>query len=166
VGISTDTGSFQFDSVTPRTYEIGAQVMRMGVDIAEINRQTYANYPLRRVTLLRGLLNEMQITHQGQVASWVLRRSLVESTNALPDDSEGLIDTLRSIQGVKVAVHFEEMLDGKVRISIRSQDPAIDVGQIVAKFGGGGHTLAAGARMAGPVEEARQRLFHAITEAL
>ena len=67
----------------------------------------------------------------------------------IPEDNEGLIDHLRAIQGVIVAVFFEELPDGKVRVSMRSKSEAADVCAICQKFGGGGHDLAAGARVRG-----------------
>jgi len=54
VAISTDTGSFQYQGTTARTYEIGAQLIRLGVDISTLARQAYENYALRRIVLLRG----------------------------------------------------------------------------------------------------------------
>jgi phosphoesterase RecJ-like protein len=85
-----------------------------------------------------------------------------------PEDAEGLIDTLRSIQGVIVAAALEELPgpEGKIRLSLRSKDPRVDVANICAKFGGGGHAMAAGARLRGPISEAKLRLFQAIDEAL
>lgn len=168
VAISTDTGSFQYQGTTARTYEIGAELIRLGVDIPVLARDTYENFPLRRIELLRGLLNTMEITHGGRVASWGLTRDLAASTGMKPEDAEGLIDTMRSIQGVIVAAAFEELpgTDGKVRLSLRSKDPRVDVGKICAVFNGGGHALAAGARLRGPLAEAKTRVFHAIDEAL
>ena len=168
VAISTDTGSFQYQGTTARTYEIGAALIRLGVDIAGLSRSTYENFPLRRITLLRGLLNSMEITHGGRVASWGLTAEMAASTGMKPEDAEGLIDNLRSIQGVIVAAAFEELPgpDGKVRISLRSKDPRVDVGKVCAVFGGGGHALAAGARLRGPLSDAKARVFQAIDEAL
>ena len=140
----------------------------MGVDIAAMARATYENYPLRRVELLRGLLNTMEITHGGRVASWGLTKEMAAATGMKPEDAEGLIDNLRSIQGVIVAAAFEELPgpDGKIRVSLRSKDPRVDVGQVCAGFDGGGHALAAGARLSGPLAEAKAKIFHAIDEAL
>jgi len=168
VAISTDTGSFQYQGTTARTYEIGAALIRLGVDIATLARETYENYPRRRIELLRGLLNTMEITHGGRVASWGLTRELGDRTGMKPEDAEGLIDTLRSIQGVVVAAAFEELPgpDGKIRLSLRSKDPRVDVGKVCALFGGGGHPLAAGARLRGPLSDAKARLFQALDEAL
>ncbi len=67
----------------------------------------------------------------------------------LPEDNEGLIDHLRAIEGVVVAVFFEELPEGKVRVSMRSKSEAADVAAICQRFGGGGHKLAAGARLRG-----------------
>lgn len=168
VAISTDTGSFQYQGTTARTYEIGAELIRLGVDIAALARSTYENYPLRRIQLLRALLNTMEITHGGRVASWGLTSELAAAAGIKPEDAEGLIDTLRSVQGVIVAVSFEELPppDGRIRLSMRSKDSRVDVGKVCAAFGGGGHALAAGARLAGPLSDAKTRIFHALDEAL
>jgi bifunctional oligoribonuclease and PAP phosphatase NrnA len=168
VAISTDTGSFQYQGTTARTYEIGAQLIRLGVDISTLARHTYESYPLRRIELLRGLLNAMEITHGGRVASWGLTKELAAATAMKPEDAEGLIDNLRSIQGVIVAAALEELPgpDGKIRLSLRSKDPRVDVGKVCARFGGGGHPLAAGARLPGPLAEAKSKVFHALDEAL
>ncbi|MES2707669.1 MAG: bifunctional oligoribonuclease/PAP phosphatase NrnA [Verrucomicrobiota bacterium] len=166
VAISTDTGSFQYSGTTARTYEIGAALIRAGVKVYDLARETYESFPLRRVELLRGLLNGMQITHNGRVASWGLTRELADSVGMKPEDAEGLIDHLRSIQGVIVAAAFEELPgDGdKIRLSLRSKDPSVDVGRVCARFGGGGHPMAAGARLAGPLSDAQSRIFQALNE--
>lgn len=166
VAISTDTGSFQYESVTARTYEIGAELIKLGVNVSALARETYENFPLRRIQLLRGLLNVMKLSPDGRIASWALTQKLAQEVGIEPEDSEGLIDTLRSVQGVIVAVYFEEMADGKIRMSLRSKDNRVDVGKIAALFGGGGHALAAGVRMRGPLEEAEQKIFAAIDEAI
>jgi phosphoesterase RecJ-like protein len=168
VAISTDTGSFQYQGTTARTYEIGAALIRLGVDISTLARETYENYPRRRIELLRGLLNTMEITHGGRVASWGLTRELGDSVGMKPEDAEGLIDTMRSIQGVVVAAALEELPgpDGKIRLSLRSKDPRVDVGKVCALFGGGGHPLAAGARLRGPLSDAKARILQALDEAL
>ena len=71
----------------------------------------------------------------------------------MPEDNEGLIDHIRAIEGVIVAVFFEELLEGKVRVSMRSKSEAADVAAICQRFGGGGHKLAAGARVRGTLAE-------------
>lgn len=166
VAVSTDTGSFQYDSTTAKTYLMAADLVDAGLQVGKINSLTYDNYPQRRVELLRALLNTLEIVHHGKIAYWQLDLETVKHLQLIPDDSEGLIDTIRAIKGVTVAVFFEELADGKIRVSMRSKDRAVDVCNIAAQFGGGGHALAAGIRMAGPMEAAKARVLPAIVAAL
>jgi phosphoesterase RecJ-like protein len=91
-----------------------------------------------------------------------MRDQLRIDLGLLPEDSEGLIDLIRAIRGVQLAVFFEELPDGKIRISMRSKDRRLNVCEIATEFGGGGHALAAGIRMAGPLEDAKSRVLGAI----
>jgi bifunctional oligoribonuclease and PAP phosphatase NrnA len=162
VAISTDTGSFQYPNTTARTFEIAAELVRAGVDVGRINQQVYENYPRRRVELLRELLRTMRFEGGGRVASFSLSLKTAAELGVLPEDNEGLIDHLRAIRGVIVAVFFEELPDGKVRVSMRSKSEKTDVCAICQKFGGGGHTLAAGARVRGSLAEVEQEILEAI----
>jgi len=162
VAVSTDTGSFQYPSTTARTYEMAADLVRRGLDVGRINSETYDNYPYRRLELIRALLNTLERSVGGQVADWQLSSAMRRKLELQPEDSEGLIDTIRAIRGVTVAVFFEELDDYRVRVSMRSKDRRIDVCQIAMKFGGGGHALAAGIRMNGPIAEARVAVLEEI----
>jgi phosphoesterase RecJ-like protein len=161
--ISTDTGSFQYPHTTARTYEIAAALIRAGVNVGELSQKIYESYPLRRVYLLRALLNVLKITCGGRAASFTLTKAMVDELGVVPDDNEGLIDTIRAIDGVIVAAFFEELPgEGKVRVSLRSKDARVDVCKICQQFGGGGHVLAAGARVRGPIAEVETRVLEAI----
>jgi phosphoesterase RecJ-like protein len=160
--ISTDTGSFQYPNTTARTFEIGAELVRCGVNVGRVSQLLYDNYPRRRVELLRELLGTMRFDGHGKVASFSLSLETAAKLGAKPEDNEGLIDHLRAIQGVIVAVFFEELADEKVRVSMRSKSDAADVCAICEKFGGGGHRLAAGARVRGSLAEVEQRVMKEI----
>lgn len=164
VAISTDTGSFQYPNTTARTFEIGAELIRRGADVGRLSQLLYESYPLRRVELLRDLLSTMRIEGHGKVASFSLSLASAAKLGVKPEDNEGLIDHLRAIQGVIVAVFFEELAEGKVRVSLRSKSPNADVCAIATQFGGGGHTLAAGARVRGTLPEVEQRVLAAICD--
>jgi len=166
VAVSTDTGSFQYPSTTAKTYDMAADLMRRGLDVGTINSQTYDNHPFRRIQLLQALLNTLGLTACGRVAYWELTALTRNRLKLSPEDSEGLIDHIRAIRGVIVAVFFEEMADGKIRISMRSKDRKVDVCVIASQFGGGGHALAAGIRMAGPLDTAKERVLAAIDDAV
>jgi phosphoesterase RecJ-like protein len=162
VAISTDTGSFQYPNTTAHTFEIAAELVRAGVDVGRVSQQLYENFPRRRSELLRELLATMRFEAGGRVASFSLSLNLARQLGVLPEDNEGLIDHLRAIRGVIVAVFFEELPDGKVRVSMRSKSEDVDVRTICQKFGGGGHILAAGARVRGTLSEVRAKILEAI----
>jgi phosphoesterase RecJ-like protein len=166
VAISTDTGSFQYPNTTARTFEIGAELVRGGVEVGRVSQLLYENYPRRRTELLRELLGTMHFEAKGQIASFSLSLSVATRLGVKPEDNEGLIDHLRAIRGVIVAVFFEELVEGKVRVSMRSKNKEVDVSAICQKFGGGGHKLAAGARVRGTLADVEERLLQAICEVI
>lgn len=162
VAVSTDTGSFQYSNTTAATYEMAADLTRRGVDVGKINAQTYDNNPYRRIELLRTLLNTLKLENNGQVAHWQLPYSVIEDLKLKPDDSEDLINLIRGIEGVIVAAFFEELPDGKIRVSLRAKDDSVNVCEIAQQFGGGGHARAAGIRMPAPLASAKERVLSAI----
>lgn len=166
VAISTDTGSFRFPATTAETYRIVADLVDAGADVGHLSQMLYESFPQRRLELLRELMHDMEIREQGKLAFFKLPRSISERLELQGSDTEGLIDLIRSIDSVQVAVLFEEMEDGKIRISARSKTPAIDVGAICTSFGGGGHKLAAGTRMKGPLDDAVERFTETIRDRL
>jgi phosphoesterase RecJ-like protein len=164
--ISTDTGSFQYPQTSARTFEIAAELIRAGLDVGRLSQQLYENYPRRRLELLRELLRTMRFERGGRVASFSLSSKTAAELGVLPEDNEGLIDHLRAVRGVIVAVFFEELAAGKVRISMRSKSDVVNVCAICQKFGGGGHTLAAGARARGTLAEVEEKVLEEIGEVL
>ncbi len=166
VAISTDTGSFQYPSTTARTYEIGAELVKLGVNVGTLSQRLYESYPRRRIELLKSLLNALQFSSNDRVANFALTQQTSRALGVKPDDNEGLIDTIRAVEGVIVAVFFEELEDGRIRVSLRSKDPRADVCKVAMQFGGGGHTLAAGIRMKGPLADAQAKILQAIDEQL
>lgn len=164
--ISTDTGSFQYSNTTARTFEIGAELIRAGVNVGKMSEHLYQTHPRRRLELMRELLNTMKFNATGSVASFALTLATIAKVGAGPEDTEGLIDTLRGTEGVVVAVFFEELDGGRVRISMRSKDASADVCQICSQFGGGGHTLAAGARVTGDLATVEAKVLKAISDAI
>ena len=164
--ISTDTGSFQYPNTTARTFEIAAELIRCGVNVGRISQQLYENFPRRRIELLRDLLGTMHFACDGKLAWFSLSQATANALGVIPEDNEGLIDHLRAIHGVIVAIFLEELTDGKVRVSMRSKDEAVDVCAICKAFGGGGHTLAAGARVKGSLEEVAQMIVEKACDAI
>lgn len=165
VGASTDTGSFQYANTTTRTHEMVASLLAAGLDVAEVNRLTYQNFPYRRVELLRGLLETLQRSDDGRFAWWSLTQKMKDAVGYQSGDSEGLVDVMRGVDEVVACVFFEEMAGDAIRVSMRSKSESVNVSEICGLFGGGGHILAAGARLSGPIEQARERVVTALIEA-
>ncbi|WP_411847466.1 bifunctional oligoribonuclease/PAP phosphatase NrnA [Roseibacillus persicicus] len=165
VGASTDTGSFQYANTTARTHEMVADLLKAGLDVAEVNRMTYQNFPYRRVELLRLLLETLERSEDGRLAWWSLTMAMKQEVGYRPGDSEGLVDVMRGIDEVVACVFFEEISDGTIRVSTRSKTTEVNVSELCGLFGGGGHILAAGARLDGPIEKAREKVVTALKEA-
>lgn len=161
-GISTDTGSFQYEKTTPEVMRTAADLIEHGVHVMEINRRLYQEVSYKSLLVTREVLCGMRLEEGGALCSYALDRATKKRLGAEADDTADLVDVIRVIRGVRVAAVFEELDDGRVRVSMRSKDPAIDVSRIAGQFGGGGHPLAAGIRMQGPLPEARERVLEAI----
>ncbi len=163
--IVTDTGSFQYSNTTERTFEIGGDLVRRGVNVGDLSARIYQSYRRERLELLKELLNTMEFSCGGKVASWKIRREVIERLQIEPTDQEGLIDYLRAVNGVIVAVSFEEGPD-LVRISARSKSPEVNVSAICEQFGGGGHVLAAGAASQGKIDEVAERFLQVVAKVI
>jgi phosphoesterase RecJ-like protein len=164
--VSTDTGSFQYPNTQPGTYHVAGELVRRGANLAQICDEVYQSYPLSRARLLRHVYSHFRLTNQNQIAYFWLKQADFTRTGAESADSEGLIDHIRAIAPVVVACVFEELEPELTRISLRSKSDKVNVNEIAAQFGGGGHTAAAGARIAGKPLAVQRRVIAAIKKAL
>ena len=164
--ISTDTGSFQYATTRPSTYMIAAELVKRGANLSRICEEVYQSYPLSRVKLQRHMYNSFKIIENNQIAYFWIRQADYKKTGASPDESEGLIDHIRNIQGVKIAGLFEEIEPELTRGSLRSKVPELDVSTIAVSFGGGGHLSAAGARIPGKQITIQRQVLAAVKKSL
>jgi bifunctional oligoribonuclease and PAP phosphatase NrnA len=164
--VSTDTGSFQYPTTRPGTYHVAGELVRRGANLAKICDEVYQSYPLSRARLLRHVYNNFRLTHDNKIAYFWLKKADFARTGADSADSEGLIDHIRAIEPVVVACVFEELAPGVTRISLRSKDDEVNVNEIAAQFGGGGHPAAAGARLEGSPLTVQRRVIGAVRKAL
>ena len=162
--ISTDTGSFQYQGTDSRTFDAGSGLVAAGVDVAVLSRAMYENLPRRRFELLRFALNQAEFHCGDRIASFSIPLADVARLGVIPEDNEGIIDQLRSIEGVRAAIFFEELPEGKVRVSARSKDPALDVCKICQIFKGGGHPMASGARVPGTLEKVKEEFLKVVSD--
>ena len=165
--ISTDTGSFSYTNTTADSLRVAAELVETGLNVGEISRHVYESYPLSRLQLLQMTLADLKLADHNRIAYYWVTNEMFQNSGAKREDTEGLIDYARSIDGVLVAVLFEELVDaGKIRVSLRSKHPKVDVNSIARHFGGGGHREAAGARLTGPTREVEAKLIAAISAAI
>jgi phosphoesterase RecJ-like protein len=165
--IATDTGNFTYPTTTAESLRAAADLVAAGVNVGELCQHIYESYPFARMKLLRLALADLTLAHHNRIAYYWLTNDMFQQSGAKREDTEGLIDHARSIEGVVVAVVFEELPEtGKLRLSFRSKHPQVDVNSIARHFGGGGHHAAAGARIAGDPREVEAKVLAAITQAL
>jgi bifunctional oligoribonuclease and PAP phosphatase NrnA len=164
--VSTDTGSFQYASTRPGTYHVAGELVSRGANLAKICDEVYQSYPLSRARLLRHVYSHFRLTHEDQIAYFWLKKADLARTGSESCDSEGLIDHIRAIAPVVVACVFEEVEPELTRISLRSKSEKVNVSEIAAQFGGGGHPGAAGARIPGKPLAAQRKVIAAVKKAL
>lgn len=164
--VSTDTGSFQYATTKPMTYNTAGELVKRGANLAKICDEVYQSHPMSRVRLLKHLYNKFRLTHDNQIAYLWLKKKDFARTGADTSESEGLIDHIRDMQPVEIACVFEEIEPEITRISLRSKTEKVNVNEIAALFGGGGHKAAAGARIPGSPLSVQRRVIGAIKKAL
>lgn len=170
-GILTDTGSFRFSNTNRASFGICAEMVDLGVDPLMVAQYVYGTYSLGRIKLLNLALDSIEISRNGQLSIMTVTRKMLTKTGTHPEDADGLINYARRIEDVKVAalIHEEENngthRSGRTRpyhVSLRS-DGAVDVAEIAASFGGGGHTAAAGFSIEATLPEIKAKII-ALTE--
>jgi phosphoesterase RecJ-like protein len=147
VGLVTDTGKFMYENTDARTHRIAAELIEAGVDVADTYQRLYEHVPMEKVRLVARALENIRRHCDERLAVTYIAAVDYEATGAGEDMTEGIIDHLRSIEGVKVAAVVRDLGDrGRAarKVSLRSSEGDVDVSAIARKSGGGGHKRAAG----------------------
>jgi phosphoesterase RecJ-like protein len=164
-GIITDTGQFRYASTTPRVFELVGRLLACGAEPAEAGFHIYERESFGRMKLLQRFLASLQLECGGRVCVGTLPLGVFSETGTTGEDTEGLVDYARAIDGVEVGVLLEER-PHMTKGSLRAKDPALRLDQIAAQFGGGGHACAAGLNPHEPIAAVRPRLLAALQTAL
>jgi phosphoesterase RecJ-like protein len=147
VGLVTDTGRFQYSNTTPAAHRMAADLQEVGVDVNAVYRAVYETLPLPKVQLLQRALARLELRLDGRLAlSWLDAADFAE-VHGDESHTEGIIDSLRTISGVRIAALVRERPYGdetEYKVSLRATDGATDVASIARLLEGGGHTQAAG----------------------
>jgi len=157
LAILTDTGSFHYSSISPRTFDICKATLQAGVDPVLVARNVYDSNNMGRLKLFGAVLSAMQIDAAGRVAIVYLDHEMARAAGGTYDDTEGLINLPLTVKEVQAVVFFKQIEGDEYRVSMRSKGE-IDIAAVAKQFGGGGHKNAAGCTATGPVD-VLQKLF-------
>ncbi len=160
VAILTDTGGFRFSNTRPRTLRVAAELLEAGVDPEEIYLEVYARAPEGRPRLFAEALQTLVVEPEHGLAWLTVPPGAIERLGVSSDDLDGVVEFARSIEGVRMALLFREVSQGRVKVSLRSIGN-VDVAAFAKKYGGGGHTKAAGMALPGSLAEVQATVLSA-----
>jgi len=163
VAVATDTGWFQFGNTDSNCFRKCAELIDAGANPTLLYHDLYQNFSPQRFKLMAIMLSTLELHFDGRFATQYLRQQDFQRTGAAYEDTEDLINECRRINSVEVAALFVELKDGRIKLSLRSKGD-VDVCKIAEKFGGGGHKMAAGAHLQGPLENAMQLIREDVAE--
>jgi phosphoesterase RecJ-like protein len=157
LAILTDTGSFHYSSISPRTFEICRETIEAGVDPVLVARNVYDSNNMGRLKLFGAVLSAMQIDPTARIAIVYLDHEMARQAGGTYEDTEGIINLPLTVKEIQAVVFFKQAEGEEYRVSMRSKGD-IDIGSIAKEFGGGGHKNAAGCTVTGPLD-ALQKMF-------
>lgn len=157
LAILTDTGSFHYSSISPRTFEICRETLEAGVDPVLVARNVYDSNNMGRLKLFGSVLSAMQIDGSGRIAIVYLDHEMARAAGGTYEDTEGLINLPLTVKEIQAVIFFKQSEGEEYRVSMRSKGE-IDIGGVAKQFGGGGHRNAAGCTVTGAID-ALQKLF-------
>ena len=164
-GLVTDTGNFAYSNTTPDTLFAAGELLQRGADNALINRAVYRSAPVSKRRMLGLGLIKAEYLHGDKVAVCKLTRADFERFNARDEDCEGIIDNLRDVENVEIAMLMREKEPNVYKVSMRAKEYA-NVCAVAERFGGGGHRLAAGCTVRGELEALAAELTEELIQAL
>jgi phosphoesterase RecJ-like protein len=162
LGISTDTGNFGQKNVTPKAFLVASDLMAKGGDINKIDYEMFKRQSKGRAKLLGTVMSKIRYALDDKLAIAIINKDTIDQCGATPDETEGFINFVLSIDCVEVAASIMEVGDKKYKISLRSKHT--NVNEIASTFGGGGHILASGCMISGYLEDVVDRLTYTVSQ--
>ncbi len=153
-GILGDTGSFQHANTTTRVMQIASDLMKKGAPISKIINLMFSNKKFSTLKLWGKAFEKARINPQNGMIVSVLTKEEQENCGSGSDDISYVAGILNTVPGTKFALILSERENGVIKGSLRSEEyKKIDVSEIAARFGGGGHKLASGFELKGRIRE-------------
>lgn len=151
-GLVNDTGNFSHDNVTEKTFEMAAELKRIGASNSKVVREFFNTKSLPAIKLLGIAMYEMEYNENKKLAYYFMSKETLDKYNGRKEDTEGIVEKLISFKEAEVSLFLREDKIGVIKGSMRSKHD-IDVNEIASIFGGGGHRKAAGFTSELPAEE-------------
>lgn len=164
-GIMTDTGQFRFASTSRRVFALAAELVALGAEPALAGQELYERESFGKLKLLQNYIVSLKLECGGRVCIGVLRNGIFEEIGASVEDTEGLVDYARSIEGVEIGVLIEER-PGVIKASLRAKHGGLRMDTLAAQFSGGGHASAAGLNCKTTLAEFYPKLLAALAQRL
>ncbi|MGE0447991.1 MAG: bifunctional oligoribonuclease/PAP phosphatase NrnA [Vicinamibacterales bacterium] len=165
LAILTDTGSFHYSSISPRTFDICRETLEAGVDPVAVARSVYDSNNMGRLKLFGAVLSAMQIDPSGRIAIVYLDHEMARAAGGTYEDTEGLINLPLTVKEIQAVVFFKQNDGDEYRVSMRSKGE-IDIGTVAKGFGGGGHKNAAGCTVTGAIDVLQKLFLDKIEQAI
>jgi len=156
VALITDTGNYRYENTSITTFSMASDMLKAGVDTHEITTRIYDTKTIASIRVQAAALTTLEVSPDRKAAWAVVTDEMMQRSGAKGEDLVGLVDQIRSVDGVEVAILFREDGD-KVKVNFRSKEK-VSVSNIAKRFGGGGHVRAAGAIIAGDVETVKTKV--------
>jgi len=152
IAILTDTGSFHYSSISPRTFDICRQCMEAGINPPAIAGAIYDSNNLGRLKLFGAVMSKMELDGSGRVATVYVDQALARDCGGTYEDTEGIVNLPLTVKEIEAVAFFKEAGADDWRVSMRSKGE-VDVNAIAKEFGGGGHKNASGCSATGRFED-------------
>jgi len=165
LAILTDTGSFHYSNITPKTFDICRRTTEAGVNPAAMARRVFDQNSFGKLKLIGALLAQMDLLDGGRLAVMYLNDEILNSTSTTYNDTEGLINLPLTAREIQAVVFFKLGADGDIHVSMRSKYD-VDVRAVAARHGGGGHKNAAGFKLKGPLAAVRDGVIDELEQAI
>ncbi|ACL74841.1 DHH family phosphoesterase [Ruminiclostridium cellulolyticum] len=163
--IVTDTGGFKYGNTTAETHRTAAELLSTGIDVADLSQKLFDNTTFVKLKLTQKAIELLELYENDLLAVTVITQDVLQSTGAKDEDCDGLVNIGRSIEGVEVSVLIKEKSTNEIRVNLRSKT-YVDVSEIAAAFGGGGHKRAAGCTIKGRITDVKEQLINTIKDKL
>lgn len=151
--IATDTGRFQYQNADSEAFECASMLVDAGASPSLISLNVYQSFRLAYLHLESLVMGRIVTFDKGRIAYSYATHDDLERTGAYPDECDGLVDIVRSVEGSQIALFLKETADGHVRGNLRSKGDW-DISLVAREMGGGGHKVAAGFSVCTGIDDA------------